>query len=127
VLSAFDAGRIPYPRPRPLADRLLGLRWQDAPDEEPRTVCTDGDWAWLLLRLGEQIPHNAAPALEAIRRVSARRVRARHEDRNAILALDTHHLYCYLWVTTVFQSCVRDHYRGGFLRDTLNDPALFRL
>ena len=67
------------------------------------------------------------PAMEAIRRASARRVRAWHQDRDAILPLDTHDLYCYLWVTAVFQSCVRDHYRGGFVRDTLNDPALFRL
>jgi hypothetical protein len=35
--------------------------------------------------------------------------------------------YCYLWGTAVFQSCVRDHYTGGYVRDTLNDPALFRV
>jgi hypothetical protein len=127
VLSAFDAGRLPYPRPERLARRLLDLHWDDAPDSAPRTVCTDGDWAWLLLRLCERLPRHAPAALRAIRRVSARRVRQWQANREAALALDTHHLYCFLWVTAVFQSCVRDHYSGGVLRDTLNDPALFRL
>ncbi len=127
VLSAFDAGRLCYPQPELLLDRLLGLHWDKAPDGEFRTVCTDGDWAHMLLRLAEQIPGAAEPVLAAIRRVSARRVRGWQEHPEKVLALDTHHLYCYLWVTGVFQSCVRDHYRGGYVRDTLNDPALFRL
>jgi hypothetical protein len=127
VLSAFDAGRLPYPHPELLMSRLLGLRWDEVADSEPRTLCTDGDWAWLLLRLCEHVPHYGEAAISAIRRVSARRVREWHANREAILGVSTHHLYCYLWVTAVFQSCVRDHYTGGYLRDTLNDPALFRL
>jgi hypothetical protein len=127
VLSAFDAGRIPYPRPELLIQRLFDLRWEDAPDGEQRTFCTDGDWAWLLLRLSEHLPHHAERVLAAIRKVSARRVRAWQENREAVLIATTHELYCYLWSTAVFQSCVREHYAGGFVRDTFNDPALFRL
>lgn len=127
VLSAFDAGRIPYPEPEWLTRQLLGLRWDEAPDGGQRTVCTDGDWAWLLLRLNEQVPGNAESAMKAIRRVSARRVRAWHDNREAVLGATTHELYCYLWSTAVFQGCVREQYAGGCVRDTFNDPALFRL
>ncbi len=127
VLSAFDAGRLPYPKPEQLVRRLLDLHWEEAPDTERRTVCTDGDWAWLLLRLSEALPHHAEAALDAIRRVSVRRVQAWQTDCKPTLSRSTHHLYCYIWVTAVFQSCMRDHYTGGYLRDTLNDPALFRL
>ncbi len=127
ILSAFDAGRLPYPQPEGLLRRLLELRWDEAAEREPRTVCTDGDWALLLLRLADLVPTAFPEIMAAIRRVSARRRRAWAETREAILAAGTHHLYCYLWVTAVFQSAVRHHYRGGFVRDTLNDPALFRL
>lgn len=127
VLCAFDAGRLPYPEPDRIAQRLLGLRWEDASDDEQRTVCTDGDWAWMLLRLSEQRPQYFGEAMTAIRRVSERRIADWSRNREAILQNSTFHLYCYLWVTAVFQSCVRDHYSGGYLRDTLNDPALFRL
>ncbi len=127
ILSAFDAGRIPYPQPEHLLRRLLDLRWDEAADSEPRTVCTDGDWALLLLRLADRVPTAFPEIMAAIRRVSARRLRAWTGTREAILATGTHHLYCYLWVTAVFQSAVRDHYRGGIVRDTLNDPTLFRL
>lgn len=127
VLSAFDAGRIPYPEPELMLARLLGLRWDEAPDSESRTFCTDGDWAVLLLQLARRLPQHAKPIMEAVRRVSARRVRQWHEDRESILGDDTHDLYCYLWSTAVFQGAVREHYCGGVLRDTFNDPALFRL
>ncbi len=127
VLSAFDAGRLPYPQPERLLWRLLELRWDEVEDCQPRTFCTDGDWALLLLRLADCVPTAFPAVMAAIRRVSARRLRAWFdtETREAILTAGTHHLYCYLWVTAVFQSAVRDHYRGGFVRDTLNDPALF--
>ncbi len=127
VLAAFDAGRIPYPKPELLCQRLQDLHWDEAPENGPRTVCTDGDWAWLLLRLSTQLPQHAETCLQAIRRVSERRVQAWHNNRRNILCLDTHHLFCYLWSTAVFQSCIREHYVGGFVRDTLNDPALFRI
>ncbi len=127
VLSIFDTGRIPYPEPELLIKRLLDLKWEEAPDREQRTFCTDADWAWMLLRLVEHRPRIAETALGAIRKVSARRVRAWHDDPQAVLSADTHHLYCYLWSTAVFQSCVRRDYTGGYLRDTFNDPSLFRL
>lgn len=127
VLATFDAGRLPYPRPRLILDRLKGLGWEQVGDEVPRTVCTDGDWAWMLLRLSEIFPTEMVWIMDAIRRVSLRRVRTWREDSESILRLSTHHLYCYLWVTAVFQSCTRDHYTGGYIRDTLNDPSLFRL
>jgi hypothetical protein len=127
VLVALDAGACPYPQPQMLIQRLMGLQWEDAPEAEARTVCTDGDWAWMLMRLCMQQPRYFEPTLAAIRKVSARRVRAWHEHPEAVLNATTHSLFCYLWVTAVFQSVVREHYQGGYLRDTLNDPALFRL
>jgi len=127
VLSAFDAGRIPYPESDLLLRRLLGLRWEKGEDDVHRTICTDGDWALLLLRLRNQRPAESERIMQAIRTVSARRVRAWRADPEAVLSNSTHNLYCYLWVTAVFQSCVRDHYRGGFVKDTLNDPFLYRL
>lgn len=127
VLSAFDAGRLPYPHPELLLRRMIDLRWDAVPDVEQRTVCTDGDWALVLRNLCDALPHEAERVMAAIRRVSARRVRRWHERPGAVLGLGTFDLYCYLWVTAVFQSCVREHYTGGFVRDTLNDPALFRL
>lgn len=126
VLSAFDAGRLPYPQPDLLLRRLLELRWEDAPDSMPRTCCTDGDWALLLLQLMRQLPQHAERSMVAIRRVSARRVRAWNQDRETILGDCTHSLYCYLWSTAVFQSCAREHYTDGLVRDTFNDPALYR-
>jgi hypothetical protein len=127
VLSAFDAGRIPYPQPDLLLRRLLDLHWDTAAKDEHRTVCTDGDWALLLLELSKLLPSRFAEVMGAITRVSARRVRDWHENREAILSTSTHHLYCYLWVTAVFQAAVRDHYATGVVIDTLNNPALFRL
>lgn len=127
VLSAFDAGRIPYPQPELLIQRLLGLRWNEVDNDVQRTVCTDGDWALLLLNLCNVLPAAFPAVMTAVRAVSARRVRHWHVNRETIMAADTHHLYCYLWVTAVFQSVVRDHYAGGVVIDTLNDPALFRL
>ncbi len=127
VLSTFDAGRIPYPQPELLMRRLLDLHWDTVAEDEHRTVCTDGDWALLLLELSKLLPSRFAEVMEAITRVSARRVRDWHENREAILSTSTHHLYCYLWVTAVFQATVRAHYATGVVIDTLNNPALFRL
>ncbi|MFW5803338.1 MAG: hypothetical protein ACOCWJ_05410 [Verrucomicrobiota bacterium] len=127
ILSAFDAGLLPYPQPDLLIDRMLGLGWDAVPDSEHRTQCTDADWAWALLRLVEHRPEHAPRIFAAIRRVSARRVRAWNTAPEANLTLSTHHLYCYLWSSAVFQSAVRDHYTAGYLRDTQNAPALCRL
>jgi hypothetical protein len=127
VLAAFDAGRLPYPQPAMLLRRLLDLRWEDADHAEPRTFCTDGDWALLLLNLCNALPAAFPQVMAVIRRVSARRVCDWHANRDTILSASTHHLWCYLWVTAVFQAAVRDHYAGGVVIDTLNDPALHRL
>ncbi len=127
VLSAFDAGRIRYPCPDLLLRRLLELRWDEVADGEPRTFCTDGDWAVLRLRLCIEFPESFPDAMRAIRRVSARRVLEWLDRRDGILAAGTHHLYCYLWSTAVFQSHASEHYSGGIVRDTFNDPALMCL
>lgn len=127
VLSSFDAGRLPYPQPEMLFRRLLDLRWGEAGVDEQRTVGTDGDWALLLLNLCHVLPAAFPEAMAAILRVSARRVRDWHARHNAILSATTHHLWCYLWVTAVFQAAVRDHYTGGVAIDTLNNPAFYRL
>lgn len=127
VLSAFDAGLLPYPEPEWLIRRLLDLRWDLVDETVERTVCTDGDWAILLLRLCEILPDYYVQVHEAILRVSARRVREWHYNRSRVLELNTHHLFCYLWGTAVFQAVVRDHYTGGVVIDPLNDPSLYRL
>jgi hypothetical protein len=46
---------------------------------------------------------------------------------SALFGLDNRHRYWYLWITAVFQECVCEHDNGGYLRDTVNAPALFRL
>lgn len=127
VLSAYDAGRLPYPRPEILLRRLLDLCWDEAGDDVQRTFCTDGDWALLLINLCNALPDAFPGVVAAIRRVSARRVRDWRVNRARILEDGTHHLYCYLWVTAVFQSVVREHYEGGVVIDTLNNAALQRL
>ncbi len=127
VLALFDQGARPYPQPQMLLDRLLDLKWEDVPGTVGRTACTDGDWAWVLLHLRDQLPQHGERIMAAIRKVSARRVRQWHGDRQSILSQTTHDIYCYLWSSAVFQSCVRDHYRGAPLTDTLNNPTLFRL
>jgi len=116
VLSAFDAGRLPYPKPDLLMQRLFDLRWEDVSDAVQRTECTDGDWCWLLLRFSEHLPQHAERALLAIRKVSARRVVAIREGKQDPQLI---------W-TAVFQSAVREHYTGGYLRDNFNDPAMYR-
>src|SRR5690606_6065605 len=75
ITAALDAGCLVYPHAELLFDRLLTLGWENVPDAEPRTDCTDGDWAFLLLRLSEMRPGRAGEVMEKIRRVSARRVR----------------------------------------------------
>jgi len=127
VLSAFDAGRMPYPHPKVLLRRLLGLRWEAAADDVRRTVCTDGDWALMLLHLRNQLAGESERIMKAIRKVSARRVRDWSKNRESVLSDTTHNIYCYLWVTAVFQSYVRDQYTGMPIKDTLNAPELFRL
>ncbi len=127
VLTVYDAGRIPYPQPHMLMDRLMGLRWHEAADDEPRTACTDADLAWMFLHLCEVMPERMPQALAVIRALSQKRIAAWHNGRGAILAESTHHLYCCLWGTAVFQDCVRDDYIGPYLRDTLNDPGLFAI
>jgi hypothetical protein len=127
VLVAFDAGALPYPYPQWLLRRLLDMHWEEAPDETMRTACTDGDWAWMLMRLASQCPEHYGAAMRAVRRVSARRIRLMRARTEEWLSESTHNIYCHLWVTAVFQSLVREHYRGGYLWDTLNAPALYRM
>jgi hypothetical protein len=110
-----------------LLDRLMGLRRHEAPGSEPCTACTDADLSWMLLRICQALPKHMPQATAVIRALSRNRIAAWKGDRAAILAQSTHHLYCYLWSTAVFQGSVRDHYVGPFLRDTLNDPALFAI
>ncbi len=127
VLAAFDAGSIPYPYPKLLIGRLLDTHWEDASYETTRTACTDGDWAWMLMRLCEQCPEYFNAAINAVRKVSGRRITFMHEHPEAWLRESTHNIYCHLWVTAVFQSLIREHYRGNYLWDTLNSPALYRI
>jgi len=127
VLMVFDAACIPYPFPDMLLHRLLSLNWDQVPDLETRTVCTDGDWAWNLVELSKLGPERFSEVMQQIRRVSNRRVRIWQEARDEVFRLSTHELYCFLWVTAAFQRCVREDFFGPCLRDTLNDPSLFRL
>lgn len=127
VASALDAGCVPYPRPQELFDRLMALEWDRAGDEVRRTDCTDGDWAWLLLRLAEMCPGRWEDVMAAIRRVSARRVAQWQADLKSVLDRPTFFIYCALWGTALFQHTCREHFTGPFMRDTLNDPSLFRI
>jgi hypothetical protein len=65
--------------------------------------------------------------MSAVRKVSTRRIRFLRAQPEAWLSESTHSIYCHLWVTAVFQSLVREHYQGGYLWDTLNSPALYRM
>jgi hypothetical protein len=127
VVSAFDAGGLPYPEPERLRDRLLELRWDEAGDHEHRTFCTDGDWAWCLLRLAEQVPMNHGEVMRAIRNVSARRIKRWRADPQKVLAEPTRHFANHLWAEALFRNTIRDHYTGPPMVDVLNAPWLLRL
>lgn len=127
VLETFDAACIPYPRPHLLLERLLALEWPERRGSEERTACTDGDWAWLLWELCKVAPERAVECMRQIRTVSEQRAREVDDELSAFAGWSTHVVYCYLWVTALYQHMTRHLFRGPWLYDTLNDPSLFRL
>lgn len=126
IASALDAGCIAYPNADALLEKVLSLQWDRVDDGVNRTDCTDGDWAWMLLRLSEMRPGYHGDIMAAIRRVAQRRVAQWHDEPEAMLAKPTFFIWCVLWGTAVFQGVCRDHFEGGWVRDTLNAPALYR-
>ena len=127
VLSPFDDGRVSYPHPRILIKRLLDLEWENVSDTERRTECTDGDWAAILLSLCNQLPEHFPDVMSRIRKVAERRVAEWNEQADAILQKPTFLLYCFLWGMGLFQQHIRDCFRGPYIWNTLDDPALFRM
>ena len=127
VLAIFDAAAVPYPHPDLLASRLLGLDWHHVRAGEYKTLCTDGDWAWNLLELMKLQPGLADEAMSQIAGVSRERASEWNGGAISLSALTTHHIYCHLWVTALFQHADRERFKGAWLQDTLNSPHLFRL
>ncbi len=55
---------------------IFDLHGEDVPDSAPRTECTDGDWAWLLIRFADlYFPTFMETVATNIRSISERRVR----------------------------------------------------
>lgn len=127
ILQSFDAGGLPYPYPELLINRLLNLDWHKKRQQEEMTLCTDGDWGWMLMELCKLKPMYFEKAITQIKSVSKQRMYEWNHQVIDISALSTHHIYCYLWVTALFQHLDRSIFRGPWLHDTLNSPHLFRL
>lgn len=127
ILQIFDAGALPYPKPDILINRLLDLEWHINRSSEKATLCTDGDWAWMLVELCKLKPAYFERAIDQIKSVGKQRVHEWNSQSIDISRLSTHHIYCYLWVTALFQDLDRTLFRGTWLYDTLNSPQLFRM
>lgn len=127
ILQIYDAGRIPYPRPKLLLNRLLGLYWPQRREVEKQTMCTDADWAWCLMELIKLVPRRAVPIMRQIEHVCNSRAHEWQSQRVRFEELSTHHIYCYLWSTALFQDLVRRDFSGPYMLDTLNLPSLYRL
>ncbi|HBC88399.1 MAG TPA: hypothetical protein DCZ94_15730 [Lentisphaeria bacterium] len=127
VLESYDAGCISYPEPDLLLDRLLKLGWPDRRKAEQQTECTDGDWAWLLIELCKLRHERYVKAMQQIRSVSVQRAGEWNGGKIKLSEMTTHGIYCFLWVTALFQHQTRDLFSGPWMYDTLNDPTLFRL
>lgn len=127
ILPIYDSAAIEYPKPELLINRLLNLKWNERRKSEMQTICTDGDWAWMLIELSKILPEYFVEVMQQIKDVSYQRVLEWNRGTINLNELSTHHIYCYMWVTAQFQHLVRDHYIGPWLHDTLNSPELFRL
>lgn len=90
-------------------------------------MCTDGDWARMLIELSKNLPEYFVEVIKQINDVSFQRVEEWNMGMIDLTTMSTHHIFCYLWVTAQFQHLVRDHFKGPWLHDTLNSPELFRL
>ena len=51
-------------------DRLVGLDYLSRRTQEPRTDCTDFDFAWLLWRLAHQLPDKMPEVIDICRRLA---------------------------------------------------------
>ena len=127
ILAIFDAAGLPYPHSDLLVARLLSLDWHLSRHHKEMTVCTDGDWAWLLVELCKLQPNYFERAIEQIKSVSKQRAQEWNSNSVILANLSTHYIYCYLWVTALFQHLDRESFKGPWLYDTLNSPYLFRL
>ncbi len=117
MLTLFDRLALPYAQPEMLFRRLLDLKWESVPDTVPRTICTDFDVLWLLIRFAElYFPASMETVVTSIRQISERRVREWNENPGQDLARrTTHEIWCFLISTDTFQFYARDHFTGGRL------------
>jgi hypothetical protein len=123
----YDSARAPYPFARQMAFRLLDLDWPSKRRSSKITLCSDADWAWLLMVLARQEPEVFPAAYEAIANVARARAVEWNSGTAALPAMSTHHLYCHLWSTALYQDLCRVFFRGPYIPDTLNVPSLFRI
>ena len=127
IFQIYDAGRVPLPKADLILKRLLGLDWPLVRQREGRTYCTDADWAWMLSEVVKQSPRMYPLVSSSILKVSRQRVLEWNLGRVELAQMSTHHLYCYLWSTALFQDLDRAGFVGSYIMDTLNQPAFFRL
>jgi hypothetical protein len=127
IIMPLVVNGLPCPQPERLLQRLLDLKWEDAADGEKRTRCTDGDWAWCLMRLAEEVDTDFQMIRAALRKVSARRIRLWREDSTWIQGEDPRQFANDVWGTAIFRHVARDHYQGPPLYDVLNAHWLYRL
>lgn len=123
----YDAARAPYPHAREMILRLLDINWPKKRLSTRRTLCSDADWAWLLMVSTRQEPEYFPVAIENVRQVALMRATEWNDRAIDLTSMSTHHLYCHLWSTALFQDLSRECFSGPFIPDTLNQPALFRL
>ncbi len=127
VLSGYDAAYIPYPRPAFLWDRLSVLNYEKTRNDQRRTFCTDFDYAWMLNRLGHQMPERFPEINRRCNLILDMMIAEWNEDRERMLGATTHELYCQCIGWALYQGMLPERFKGPALQDTLNAPWLYRL
>ncbi len=127
VLAAYDAAYIPYPMPQLLWNRLRTLDYEHTRNDQPRTACTDFDYAWMLDRLSHQIPEHFPQSHSRCNTILDLMIAEWHDDRERMLGATTLDLYCQCIGWALYQRMLPDRFTGPPLQDTLNAPHLHRL
>jgi SAM-dependent methyltransferase len=127
VLSLYDAAGRDYPIPNVLAKTLIDIEWPKNRTKSHSTICTDGDWAYMLMQTCKQATDFYGIAVSQIKNVSNQRILEWNNNIISLKEISTHHIYCHLWVTAFFQSVHKQGYHGPVMWDTLNHHSLFRI